>query len=379
MLAEDGDIKVAILGAGLSGLTCAITLEKHGVSPVIFEKRRQAGDRFVNGEILLSLLSQPVDDVIAYFADNYQIYLQPVSHIRSLILHSEHAKGLIRGNLGFCNIRGQHEKSFENQLARQVKSEIVYDSKYTYEQLVHDYTHVVVATGDADYALAMRNYRRDFTTRLNGYTVAGDFDRYTVRAWLDNNFAPYGYGYFIPLSEKEANLVLWHPEYPIHQKQDQNLRLSRFFKQAQEDLEQELGIVDHFEVEHYVVGICCYPRIGNTYFTGNCFGAINPYLGFGQFISILTGIYAALDICGIGKYEELTKPLRQNHENSLVLRRAWELFDNRRFDWMVRFFGSSIGNKIFTSQRYDAVKIASFLGRPWVGLLWPPRGLRVDN
>ncbi|MGE5604187.1 MAG: FAD-dependent oxidoreductase [Bacteroidota bacterium] len=376
---EDGDIKVAILGAGLSGLTCAITLEKHGINPVIFEKRRQAGDRFVNGEILLSLLSQPVDDVIAYFADNYQIYLQPVSHIRSLILHSEHAKAVINGKLGFCNIRGRHEKSFENQLARQVKSEIVYNSEYTYEQLVHDYTHVVLATGDAAYALALRNYKQDFTTLLNGYTVAGDFDRYTVRAWLNNQFAPYGYGYFIPLSEKEANLVLWHPEYSIHQKQDQNLLLTQFFKQAQKDLDQELRIIDHFEVQHYSIGLCRYPRIGNTYYTGNCFGAIDPYLGFGQFISILTGVYAALDICGIAKYEELTKPLRQNHENSLVLRRAWELFDNRRFDWMVRFFGSGIGKKIFTSQKYDAVKIASFLARPWVRLLRLSRGLRASD
>jgi flavin-dependent dehydrogenase len=42
-------MEVAIKGAGMSGLSCAITLEKHGIKPTIFEKRNRVGDRFVNG------------------------------------------------------------------------------------------------------------------------------------------------------------------------------------------------------------------------------------------------------------------------------------------------------------------------------------------
>ncbi|MGE5454026.1 MAG: NAD(P)-binding protein, partial [Methylocystaceae bacterium] len=33
------------MGAGLSGLCCAITLKKQGLDPVVFEKRNQVGDR----------------------------------------------------------------------------------------------------------------------------------------------------------------------------------------------------------------------------------------------------------------------------------------------------------------------------------------------
>lgn len=75
------------MGAGLSGLVCAIMLEKNGIHPTIFEKRSQAGDRFINGEIFLSSLSKPVSDAIAYFADTYGIYLQPTSHIKNLVLY----------------------------------------------------------------------------------------------------------------------------------------------------------------------------------------------------------------------------------------------------------------------------------------------------
>ena len=60
------NIKVAIMGAGLSGLACAITLENNGIHPTIFEKRSCPGDRFINAEIFLSILNKPVCDAIAF-------------------------------------------------------------------------------------------------------------------------------------------------------------------------------------------------------------------------------------------------------------------------------------------------------------------------
>lgn len=80
-------------------------------------------------------------------------------------------------------------------------------------------------------------------------------------------------------------------------------------------------ITDCFTVEKYIIGLCNEPRLGNTFFTGNCFGTIMPFLGFGQFASILSGIYAAHDLSGQGSYEELTGPLRLSYRNSLVLRK----------------------------------------------------------
>ncbi|HLV08660.1 MAG TPA: NAD(P)-binding protein, partial [Halanaerobiales bacterium] len=109
-------IKVAIMGAGLSGLACARILEENGVTPTIFEKRSELGDRFVNCEILLSILSKPLDDIIKHLSDKYSIYLRPQSAIRKLIIHSENEKAEIKGNLGFTNLRGRTDNSFEKQL-----------------------------------------------------------------------------------------------------------------------------------------------------------------------------------------------------------------------------------------------------------------------
>ncbi|MCC0562950.1 NAD(P)-binding protein [Brevibacillus borstelensis] len=54
------------MGAGLSGLACAITLEKHGISPAVFEVRERLGDRFVNAESMLSILQKPITDPVAF-------------------------------------------------------------------------------------------------------------------------------------------------------------------------------------------------------------------------------------------------------------------------------------------------------------------------
>ncbi|MCR3922120.1 MAG: NAD(P)-binding protein, partial [Firmicutes bacterium] len=94
-------MKIAIMGAGLSGLACAITLEQNGLFPDIFEHRRVVGDRFVNGEILLSLLNRPVLDSIAYFSEKHNIYLHPTANIKKLLLHSEQQQATIEGHLGF--------------------------------------------------------------------------------------------------------------------------------------------------------------------------------------------------------------------------------------------------------------------------------------
>jgi flavin-dependent dehydrogenase len=356
-------IKIAIMGAGLSGLACALTLEKYGISPDIFEKRRRVGDRFVNCEIFLSALTRPVKDPVAYLAEEYGLYLNPVTNIRRIKIYSENNCTTINGQIGFTNVRGRNENSLENQLAKQVKSKITYNSTYTYEQLINDYTHVVLATGDAAYTSKIQDIKQDFTVSLRGATVVGKFNRYTVMTWLNNKLAPRGYGYLIPISEKEANIVIGYPDDRENLQNKEGL-WDRFYQTVCKDLNQQLKITDNFSITRYIIGICSQARIGNTFFIGNCFGSIMPFLGFGQYASLLSGVYAARAICGKESYEKLTSSLRKSYYNSIIMRKTMEKMNNTLLDKLVQALSGYTGRKILTGQ-FDYLKTIAFVLKPW--------------
>ncbi|RPF50058.1 NAD(P)/FAD-dependent oxidoreductase [Aquisalibacillus elongatus] len=357
---------IAIMGAGLSGLACAITLEKNGINPTIFEKRSKVGDRFVNGEVILSIFDKPVHDNIEKLSEEYGIYLKPTSNIQKMELISKNEKAVIEGDLGFANVRGREQDSFESQLEQQTQSTIHYNSEETYEELLSHYSHVVVATGDGDYAKMTRNFREDLTVTIRGATIEGSFDRYVVKAWLDYDIAPFGYCYFIPYSDHEANISLAIPDLP----ENADINLDRlwdlFYEKVRSEFEQDIRITDQFQITHYPIGICQTARIGNTFYVGNCFGTTMPFMGFGQYASILSGVFAAYDLCGLGKYEELMKPLRESYEDSLVLRRTMEQLSNKGLDRIIHSLQGYWGEKLFQTNTINPLKVASFLLRPYI-------------
>lgn len=358
-------MRVAIMGAGLSGLTCALTLEKWGIKPTILEKRDQVGDRFVNGEIFLGILHRPISDALSYLADKYKIFLQPTSNIQKLVIFSENKKAEVEGLLGFTSIRGRHPNSLEAQLARQVSSPIQFNSQYSYEDLLKEYTHIIMATGDAAYAVKVKNYQTDLTVSLKGATFEGKFDPYTVYAWLDNRIAPRGYSYLIPYSEQEANGVIAYPDYLENRDVNPDQLWHKFLKRLNTDLGIFSNQDNHFQITNYLIGHCNSPRIANTFFTGNCFGSLMPFLGFGQFGALLTGIYAAQDLLGLKDYEKSTNRLIKSYQNSLVLRRGIEKLNNQGFDSIVESLSGRLGNKIFNT-RFNVLEMASYLLRPLI-------------
>lgn len=329
-------MKVAIMGAGISGLSCAIALETQGVTPYIFEKRTCVGDRFVNAESMFHILNRPIRDCLSHLRDEYGIVLKPTARVRQIVLHSKNESGRIRGSIGYTNNRGRREDSYEMQLKNHVKAPIEYNSDYEYPQLCKEFDRVVLATGDADYACQLGNYRSDLCCTVRGATVEGRFDKNTPHVWFEYDIMPKGYGWVIPFSDREANLVMLYPDFPSAIRMDIDLMWEQFREKVETDMKQNFTITDKFEVTKYMVGICSRPKIETTYFVGNCFGAISPGLGFGQFTSILTGVYSAYDICGLADYEELVKPLYKNYERSLVLRRFLEGLNNDELDLAIK-------------------------------------------
>lgn len=352
------------MGAGMSGLACAIVLEHNGIYPDIYESRSRVGDRFINAEALLNVLNRPINNAPDFFSKKYGIQLKPLASIKHITFFSKNSRGMLTGNLGWSNIRGRHDESYESQLAAQVKSKIIFNSKHTYDELSKEYSHVVLATGDGAYAEKLGNYITDLTLTAKGATVEGHFDAQHICSWLNYDFVPKGYAYLIPFSASEAHLVIGFPEYPGNIKRSVQDYWETFYQTACRDLNQDLHITDNFEVNGYMVGRSIKPKIDNTYYTGNCFGSLTPAFAFGQFMSILTGVYAAQDICGIGDYETEAKQLYKVYENSLVLRRYMEGLDNDKLDRYVQMFNLSLVNMFFGSRvKTDIFKLLSYLAR----------------
>lgn len=49
-------MKVAVMGAGLAGLSCAVLLEQYGLTPDIYEAQYKIGARFPNTEAIMNVL-----------------------------------------------------------------------------------------------------------------------------------------------------------------------------------------------------------------------------------------------------------------------------------------------------------------------------------
>ncbi|MCD5324360.1 MULTISPECIES: NAD(P)-binding protein [Pontibacillus] len=359
-------MKIAIIGAGLAGLSCALTLEKNGQKADIFEQRKEIGLGYDIAELMTPILHAPIEDAVKFFSETYDIHLKPASNVQKIYVHSENESAYVEGKIGFSNMRGKYKESYEKQLADQLEhSKIHYDSHATYETISKEYPHVVVATGDPRDTQEIQPFDVAFPSAFAGAIVKGDFVRTEVHTWFNNNLAPKGMGYLIPHSTTEATLVSVYPQYKDEWLQKRGEFWDALVKDASRILKQEIEITQSFTIDDYMIGKCRYPRIGNTFFAGNCVGAITPFLGFGQTGSILSGIYAAQDMCGLGDYETLCKPLLKDYDHSLVLRRTIEKLDNHQLDLVTKSLHNSVVRKVVTQPNMGVLKGLSYLLKPF--------------
>ncbi|MBM7553810.1 FAD-dependent oxidoreductase [Thalassobacillus pellis] len=358
-------MNVAIIGAGMAGLSCALTLEKHGMEFDIFEQRKDIKNRKMVAEAMTPILHKPFDDAVKYLAETYQIPLKPTSNIRKLYVHSPDESAELEGNLGFINMRGNHEEAYEKQLSELLKTPIQFGQDVSYKEISKDYTHIVLATGDPLDTQKFQPFDTAYKATFAGAIVEGDFVGNEVHTWFNDRYAPKGMGYILPHSDKEGSLILVYPQYQEDWVQNKDSLWKDFFAQAEITLDQELTIAQDFQIGDYIVGKSKFPRIGNTFFVGNCLGAITPFFGFGQFGSILSGIYAAEDLCGLDSYEKKAQSLYKNYHDSLTLRRAIERLDNDKLDMITKSMKLHVVESMITGPSINLMKIISTLLHPF--------------
>ena len=81
-------LKVAIIGAGVSGLSCALELEKYGIKPTIYEKNSFIGEIHPHVtaifDVIVRHIKDPKQDMIKYFKYRLGKDIQPLNPIYSV-------------------------------------------------------------------------------------------------------------------------------------------------------------------------------------------------------------------------------------------------------------------------------------------------------
>lgn len=315
-------MKIAIIGAGISGLSCAYELTRLGYKPVIFEKTHQLGDKPGNLVVTLRLFQKnnPMD----YLWKKYGINIVPIYPLKYMIVNTPNKSLNSKANHGYIFEKGRVENSLEHQLAGHAKLDIVFERNVNVKDIKNEFDHIVVASGNGDAATELGIWNSTFTSAVRIAIVSGQFRLNTLTMWLNKRYARNGYCYLLPRTTEEAELVVAVSDI---NKENLDFYWNAFIKGENidcaihkiHDINHEIGYPDVMKFE-------------NVYFAGNCAGMIDNFLGFGMLRAIESGFQAARSIAFNQDYNELMKPFLKEAKQLDEYRKMLNILTNKDYD-----------------------------------------------
>ena len=267
-------MKVAIIGAGTSGLSCAIELERNGIFPTIFERNDFIGDYHPHVSALINVITRPVADPIKYMDKKLGIKLKPLNLFRKVIHYSPNNQVTVTGPLGYFMIRGKEENSVQGQLHKQVKSQVHFNSFVQPEDLEKDFNYIIVADGHWSIPERYGICQEVMRTWVKGGIFAGNFEDDTLQMWLDNELTHGVYIYSAPYSKNRA--VIAHVVQNIEH-EELNEYWHRFLESR--DILKKHDMLESWELPHHA-GFVTTNRVGKIYFIGTAGGGVEPIFRF---------------------------------------------------------------------------------------------------
>lgn len=348
-------MKVAIIGAGISGLSCALELEKHGIKPVIYEKRGTIGDALCHTCLNLKTLNRWISDPLKYLARNYGLSLYPLFRVNTVEIHSPTRSLTAKGNLGYIARRGPVENSLENQLAAKISSPVTFDSFIDINGIKNEFDYIVIATGCNQIAKESGVWTDMFTAQVRYGTVLGDFNTKKADVWFNKKYTKDGFCYLIPESPKAASLVLIVNGITHHE-------LDFYWQQFLSGEHINYKIIETRDAVHNC-GFAKPVRLDNMYYVGNTAGFTDDYIGIGAVNAIESGILAARSIAGNLDYNKLVDPIFKHIRTLHDHRKAYNLLTNADLDNIVSLFNLPVVKQVIYANPFFKFSHATFIAR----------------
>ncbi|SHI85975.1 NAD(P)/FAD-dependent oxidoreductase [Desulfofundulus thermosubterraneus] len=320
--------RIAIIGAGISGLACALELERHGIAPAIFEQRSRAGETFNHVGGLLQLMSRPIRDEMDYLRKELHLPVKALAPLKRIIMHMPNVTRTVTGKLGYLLLRGQDENSTESQLYSFLKTPVYFNRYANWQVLARHYDYVVVADGTPTVARTLGCWQEFLKTWVRGAVVLGNFDPNTLIMWVNTKYTRHTYAYLTPFNAHRASLIL----IVSNSNADEVEEKWRLFWEMEE---LDYQVLENFSVQH-TSGYCYPPQVGNVLMIGNAGGFMEPFLGFGVMASIRSGVYAGRALARGESYTSLTSDLRRKISYLATLRQLLNNMENEDFDNLVK-------------------------------------------
>lgn len=346
-------MKVAIIGAGPSGLSCAYELEKHGIEPVIFEEKAYVGDILEFTGIWSRLITHPFGDSIKYLYKRYGLAITPLSCLKEEILISQNKKITISGNLGFIMERGTEKNSLEKQIAAKIKTPIKFNNKVDLRDIKNDFTHIVVASASSDIPKQMGVWTDTLISNCRIATVSGDFKTDSVTAWYNTKYSKNLFVSLIPKSRHEATIMLLINQIPPSE-------LDFYWKEYLSIENINYPVTDIRDAEHSC-GFVQPLKKGNVYFVGNAGGLTDSVFGIGAFNAIESGITAARCIVNNWDYNKLMAPFYRDIAALHEFRKAINNFNNESFDRVLSVIGLPVIRQMIFNNPFLKMRFGAFI------------------
>ena len=341
--------EIHILGAGVSGLTAAITLLKKGKRVVIHEKRNNIGGSFsktIHG--MLNYNNIFCDDILEFMKKEIGLNLYKSYYpINTLRRYSPSGFNYItrtkKNPIIYDFIRGNSTNSLENELlfqAIELGVEVEYNSKR--KEINSD----IITTGAQfcdfkGYGIHYLNMNLDKSDE--------------VKVFFNDNFTPKGYGYILPFDDNSATIAIFIPKvFATKSLIDYYIKFQNYLSENYslnldgKAVSEDSGIGYYNLYKSY--------KKGGLLYSGVRAGLMTADYGFGMKEAIISGYLAGLSIALNKDYNKLIRSyLLPEIADSIIKRWNLDRMNNDDYDSLIK---NKQGKVSIKKNKYDPSKIA---------------------